>query len=287
MVSGSVIELCLIVLICVSMRSSYVATLPSTYILQDEPQQSDQQAESISERFFDEVRQLLEQKISSEAAAAAADLEMTTTTESPLAINAEEHFNAETTISAAAERIAKDNLPAVRPPKPIQVSHHYKNNYLRSRNECELMCLFKHIGFVFVGVRLAKIGFTVRSSCGCFNWCRWPSSNIPSCWSNLDGWVRWINICLGFFAYSLLCRNPNENSTVFILNSSNAHGFALFFSSSLFSFSLSFHFPFNFCWLVRFLPPPSSTYRRTLSELSMRQIIINWRTLGQLMLIRF
>lgn len=122
MVSGSMIEFCLIVLLCVSMRSNYVATLPSTYVLQDEPQQSDQQAESISERFFDEVRQLLEQKISSEAAAAAADLEITTTTESSLAINAEEHFNAETTVSASADRIAKDNLPAIRPPKPTQVS---------------------------------------------------------------------------------------------------------------------------------------------------------------------
>lgn len=118
MVSGSAIEFCFIVLLCVSMRSDYVATLPSTYVLQDEPQQSDQQpAESISERFFDEVRQLLEQKISSEA-----DLEGTTTTESPLALNAEEHFNGETTISVSADRIAKDNLPGIRPPKPTQVS---------------------------------------------------------------------------------------------------------------------------------------------------------------------
>lgn len=115
------------------MQSDYVATLPSTYVLQDESQpQSDQQAESISERFFDEVRQLLEQKISSEAAAAAAaDLDVTTTTESSV-INEE---NAETTISVsdgaaasavaaagAANRMAKDNLPAIRPPKPVQVS---------------------------------------------------------------------------------------------------------------------------------------------------------------------
>lgn len=116
------------------MQSVYVATLPSTYVLQDEPQpQSDQQAESISERFFDEVRQLLEQKISSEAAAAAADLDITTT-ESSLVINGDEHFNVETTISASdgvaaaagaagtADRMAKDNLPAIKPPKPIQVS---------------------------------------------------------------------------------------------------------------------------------------------------------------------
>lgn len=145
MVSGSVIEFCLIVLICVSMRSNYVATLPSTYVLQDEPQQSDQQAESISERFFDEVRQLLEQKISSEAAAAAADLELTTTTESPPAINADEHFNAETTISAAAaaDRIAKDNLPAIRPPKPTQVSTPKKTNKMidLNRNGREILLL--------------------------------------------------------------------------------------------------------------------------------------------------
>lgn len=190
MVSGSVIEFCLIVLICVSMRSDYVATLPSTYVLQDEPQQSDQQAESISERFFDEVRQLLEQKISSEAAAAAADLEVTTTTESPLAI-AEEHFNTETTISASADRIAKDNLPAIRPPKPTQVSifktatsvtflHHIWKEF-------ELIVFFFNI--IIIGVWLAKIRFTFRPSCGCFNRYRWSSSNISSCWSNLDWWV--------------------------------------------------------------------------------------------------
>lgn len=192
MVSGSVIELCLIVLICVSMRCSYVATLPSTYVLQDEPQQSDQQQqpESISERFFDEVRQLLEQKISSVAdAAATADLDMTTTTESPLAINADEHFNAETTISATADRIAKDNLPAVRPPKPTQVSHYYNSN---ERNVFELMWFFFYtnkLNCVFAGVRLAQIGFTLRPSCGCFNRCWRSSSYISPSWSNLDWWV--------------------------------------------------------------------------------------------------
>lgn len=116
MVSGSVIEFCFIVLLCVSMRSNYVATLPSTF-LQDEQQQAEQQAESISERFFDEVRQLLEQKVLSEAAAA--DLE-TTTTEPPPVINADERF-IDTTIPAAADHVPKENLPTVRPPKPTQV----------------------------------------------------------------------------------------------------------------------------------------------------------------------
>lgn len=117
MVSGSVLEFCFIVLLCVSMRCNYVETLPSTF-LQDEQQQAEQQAEAISERFFDEVRQLLEQKISSEAAAAA-ELE-TTTTESPPIVNADERY-IETTISTAVDERQKDNLPTVKPPKPTQV----------------------------------------------------------------------------------------------------------------------------------------------------------------------
>lgn len=117
MVSGSAVEFCFILLLCVSMRSNYVATLPSTF-LQDEQQQAEQQAESISERFFDEVRQLLEQKISSEAAAVA-DSD-TTTTEPPPVVNADESF-IETTIPAAADHVPKDNMPTVKPPKPTQV----------------------------------------------------------------------------------------------------------------------------------------------------------------------
>lgn len=100
------------------MQSNYVATLPSSF-LQDEQQQAEQQAEAISEKFFDEMRQLLEQKISSEAAAA--DLE-TTTTESPPIINAEERY-IETTLSSAVDHIIKDNLPTIKPPKPTQVDH--------------------------------------------------------------------------------------------------------------------------------------------------------------------
>lgn len=122
MVSGSAIEFCFIVLICVFMRSNYVATLPSTF-LQDEQQQAEQQAESISERFFDEVRQLLEQKVLSEAVAA--DLEITTT-EPPPAVNADESF-IDATISAAADHVPKENMAGVKPPKPTQVclSHYF------------------------------------------------------------------------------------------------------------------------------------------------------------------
>lgn len=117
MVSGSALEICFIVLFCVSLRCNYVETLPSTF-LQDEQQQAEQQAEAISERFFDEVRQLLEQKISSEAAAAA-ELDITTTEPPPIG-NADERY-IETTISPIINEKVKDNLPAVMPPKPTQV----------------------------------------------------------------------------------------------------------------------------------------------------------------------
>lgn len=123
MVSGSALEICFIVLLRLSLRCSYVETLPSTF-LQDEQQQAEQQAEAISERFFDEVRQLLEQKISSEAAAAAAVELDTSTTDSPSFVNAEERF-IDTTASSAVDQVVKDNLPTVKPPKPTQVSHIY------------------------------------------------------------------------------------------------------------------------------------------------------------------
>lgn len=119
MVSGSAVEFCFILLLCVSMQSNYVAMLPSTF-LQDEQQQAEQQAESISERFFDEVRQLLEQKISSEVAAVA-DSDTTTAEPPPPVVNADESF-IETTIPAAADHVPKDNVPIVKPPKPTQVS---------------------------------------------------------------------------------------------------------------------------------------------------------------------
>lgn len=133
MVSGSAIEFCFIVLLCVSMRSDYVATLPSTF-LQDEQQQAEQQAESISERFFDEVRQLLEQKVLSEAAAS--DLEITTT-EPPPVINADERF-IDTTISTSADHASKDNMPTVKPPKPTQVCLHTHTN----TPSISLACIF-------------------------------------------------------------------------------------------------------------------------------------------------
>lgn len=114
MISGSGREIWLIVLLCVSMR---VQSVPSSFF-QDEPPQEEQQEESISERFFDEVRQLLEQRFSSETVSAA-EVE-TTTTEQPSIVNAEEHF-VDTTVMSKIEHKVKDNLPAVKPPKPTQV----------------------------------------------------------------------------------------------------------------------------------------------------------------------
>lgn len=116
MISVSASELCIFVLFCVSMRCGYVDMLPSTF-LQDEKQNAEEHAESISERFFDEVRQLLEQKISSESAGAS-EIDVTTT-ESLENINSEEHF-IETTVSSTANQKVRDNLP-VMPPRPTQV----------------------------------------------------------------------------------------------------------------------------------------------------------------------
>lgn len=118
MVSGSVFEIGFIVLLCVSMRWSYVEMLPSSF-LQDDQQQAEQQSEAISENFFDEVRQLLEQKISSEAAVLA-DLETTTTESAPI-VNADEHF-VDVTMPPTADRKVKDNLSTINPPKPTLVS---------------------------------------------------------------------------------------------------------------------------------------------------------------------
>lgn len=125
MASGSALEFCIFVLFCVSMRCGYVEMLPSTF-LQDEQQQAEQQAETISERFFDEVRQLLEQKISSEAAAAA-ELDVTTT-ESPVNINSDERY-IETTISPTSDQRVRDNLPTIMPPRPTQVNYCESNDF--------------------------------------------------------------------------------------------------------------------------------------------------------------
>lgn len=134
MVSGSVIEIGFIVLLCVSMRSNYVETLPSSFLQdeqqqaeqqQAEQQQAEQQSEAISENFFDEVRQLLEQKISSEAAVLAELETTTTTTESAPIVNVEEHV-VDVTFPPTTDRKFKDNLPKIKPPKPTQVSENNK-----------------------------------------------------------------------------------------------------------------------------------------------------------------
>lgn len=122
MISQSAFEFCFILLlICISNRSNYVETLPST-VLQDEQQQQQEQAEAISENFFDEVRQLLEQKIMhSSETAAALDIDVTTS-ESPPIVNAEEH-TIETTISSSAiETARKEIASTIKSPKPTQVT---------------------------------------------------------------------------------------------------------------------------------------------------------------------
>lgn len=131
----------MIVLLCISMRCNYVDALPSSTFLQDEQQQAEQQAEAISERFYDEVRQLLEQKISSEAAA---ELEATTTEPpSPIA-NADERY-IESTVSQTPDEKVQGNYPTIKPPKPTQVHAFF---YVRS---FAIDCLLQYVFVLRLG----------------------------------------------------------------------------------------------------------------------------------------
>lgn len=77
MIARSTSELCLIVLLLFVMkRSSHVASWP--FVFDDDQQQTEEQAESISENFFDEVRQLIEQKLSG-GTASELDYDLSTT----------------------------------------------------------------------------------------------------------------------------------------------------------------------------------------------------------------
>lgn len=96
-------------------------TLPST-LLQDEQQQQQEQAEAISENFFDEVRQLLEQKIiHSSETAAAIDIDFTTT-ESPPIVNIDEHTAEPTAAPSPIETDRKEIASTIKSPKPMQVT---------------------------------------------------------------------------------------------------------------------------------------------------------------------
>lgn len=119
MISRSAIEFYFIVLLmCISKRCNYVETLPST--LQQDEQQQAEQAEAISENFFDEVRQLLEQKLgASETAVATATDHELSTTELP-AISEERAI--QTTIQPVINDRIRDSVSGIKSPKPIQVS---------------------------------------------------------------------------------------------------------------------------------------------------------------------
>lgn len=109
MISRLAFELCMILFfIFIAKQSSYVESLPSK-ILDDDQQQSEQQAESISENFFDEVRQLLEQKLASETVSVD-DLD-STTTEEPIIVDSDEHIVESTISSSSAEGQLKSHLP--------------------------------------------------------------------------------------------------------------------------------------------------------------------------------
>lgn len=117
MVSRSVSEICLVVLLlCISKSCNFVETLPST-IIQDEQQQAEQ-AEAISENFFDEVRQLIEQKLG--ASEAVTDHELTTT-ESSIIINSDEHAVQTTIMSVINDRV-RETVSSIKSPKPVKVT---------------------------------------------------------------------------------------------------------------------------------------------------------------------
>lgn len=107
MISRSLFELCIIsLLVFLTNRSSHVASWP--FMFQDD-QQTDEQAESISENFFDEVRQMIEQKLGVESASEI-DYDLSTTEMFGHHRPAEEHI-IETTIPAEEETRPKVELP--------------------------------------------------------------------------------------------------------------------------------------------------------------------------------
>lgn len=79
-------------------------------MFQDEQQQAEEQAESISENFFDEVRQLIEKQLSGETASEI-DYDLTTTEMFGNNRNPEEPRIIETTIPAEDEAPPKVELP--------------------------------------------------------------------------------------------------------------------------------------------------------------------------------
>lgn len=115
--------------VCTAGSIRYVQSYPSSdaqQTQQDEIEQQ-QQAESISENFFDEVRQLIEQKllhssettIDTETVAAA-----TTSTPSPPLSNVNEHqiVQQPTTTQLVPKETSVQTYPAVNSPKPQRVS---------------------------------------------------------------------------------------------------------------------------------------------------------------------
>lgn len=117
MVSRSVSEIGLVVLLlCISKSCNFVETLPST-VIQDEQQQAEQ-VETNSENFFDEVRHLIEQKLG--ASEAATDHELTTT-ESSIIVNSDEHA-VQTTVTPVINDRIRETVSTIKSPKPVQVT---------------------------------------------------------------------------------------------------------------------------------------------------------------------
>lgn len=117
MVSRSASDIGLVVLLLyISKSCNFVETIPST-IIQDEQQQAEQ-AEAISDNFFDEVRQLIEQKLG--ASEAVTDHELTTT-ESSIIINSDEHA-VQTSITPVINDRVREMVSSIKSPKPVKVT---------------------------------------------------------------------------------------------------------------------------------------------------------------------
>lgn len=100
-----------------------VEGLPQS-ILQDEQyrqRQQQEQAEAINENFYDEVRQLLEQKFGHSSEAAVETETVLTTPAAPSESDSEEQYIEQTTVSTPQVSL-KNTLPAVKPPSPKKVN---------------------------------------------------------------------------------------------------------------------------------------------------------------------
>lgn len=112
-------------LVCSAGSMRYVQSYPpSAQQAEQEEMQQQQQDESISENFFDEVRQLIEQKLLHSSEATVEVETATTSTPSPPISNVDEQHivQQQSTTQVVPKETTAQRYPTVNSPKPKQVS---------------------------------------------------------------------------------------------------------------------------------------------------------------------